>query len=67
MRAKRSKDTRLVDKFSKQREDRAAESRLQQPTNPTTTADCDITEKDESDLNVSMGEVLLLSFFPGSL
>uniref|UniRef100_A0AAX7V198 RNA helicase n=2 Tax=Haplochromini TaxID=319058 RepID=A0AAX7V198_ASTCA len=37
MRAKRSKDTRLVDKFSKQREDRAAESRLQQPTNPTTT------------------------------
>ncbi|XP_013766846.1 ATP-dependent RNA helicase DDX54, partial [Pundamilia nyererei] len=51
MRAKRSKDTRLVDKFSKQREDRAAESRLQQPTNPTTTADCDITEKVESDLN----------------
>uniref|UniRef100_A0A669BQ42 RNA helicase n=1 Tax=Oreochromis niloticus TaxID=8128 RepID=A0A669BQ42_ORENI len=56
MRAKRSKDTRLVDKFSKQREDRAAESRLQQPINPTTTADCDITEKEESDLNVSMGE-----------
>ncbi|XP_025767481.1 transmembrane protein 107 like isoform X2 [Oreochromis niloticus] len=51
MRAKRSKDTRLVDKFSKQREDRAAESRLQQPINPTTTADCDITEKEESDLN----------------
>uniref|UniRef100_A0AAZ1XSG2 RNA helicase n=1 Tax=Oreochromis aureus TaxID=47969 RepID=A0AAZ1XSG2_OREAU len=47
MRAKRSKDTRLVDKFSKQREDRAAESRLQQPINPTTTADCDITEKEE--------------------
>uniref|UniRef100_A0AAZ1WYX5 Helicase C-terminal domain-containing protein n=1 Tax=Oreochromis aureus TaxID=47969 RepID=A0AAZ1WYX5_OREAU len=58
MRAKRSKDTGLVDKFSKQREDRAAESRLQQPINPTTTADCDITEKEESDLNVSMGEVL---------
>uniref|UniRef100_A0AAZ1WYN4 Helicase C-terminal domain-containing protein n=1 Tax=Oreochromis aureus TaxID=47969 RepID=A0AAZ1WYN4_OREAU len=66
MRAKRSKDTGLVDKFSKQREDRAAESRLQQPINPTTTADCDITEKEESDLNVSMGEVLLLSFLPGS-
>uniref|UniRef100_A0A669D9A3 ATP-dependent RNA helicase DDX54 n=1 Tax=Oreochromis niloticus TaxID=8128 RepID=A0A669D9A3_ORENI len=32
MRAKRSKDTRLVDKFSKQREDRAAESRLQEKT-----------------------------------
>uniref|UniRef100_A0AAZ1XTM0 Helicase C-terminal domain-containing protein n=1 Tax=Oreochromis aureus TaxID=47969 RepID=A0AAZ1XTM0_OREAU len=44
MRAKRSKDT----------------GRLQQPINPTTTADCDITEKEESDLNVSMGEVLLL-------
>uniref|UniRef100_A0A669BFJ6 DEAD (Asp-Glu-Ala-Asp) box polypeptide 54 n=1 Tax=Oreochromis niloticus TaxID=8128 RepID=A0A669BFJ6_ORENI len=67
MRAKRSKDTRLVDKFSKQREDRAAESRLQQPINPTTTADCDITEKEESDLNVSMGEVLFLSFLPASL
>uniref|UniRef100_A0AAZ1Y2Q7 Helicase C-terminal domain-containing protein n=1 Tax=Oreochromis aureus TaxID=47969 RepID=A0AAZ1Y2Q7_OREAU len=66
MRAKRSKDTRLVDKFSKQREDRAAESRRQQPINPTTTADCDITEKEESDLNVSMGEVLFLSFLPGS-
>ncbi|XP_039858187.1 ATP-dependent RNA helicase DDX54-like [Simochromis diagramma] len=58
MRAKRSKDTRLVDKFSKQREDRAAESRLQQPTNPTTTADCDITEKDESDLNGVFSEVV---------
>uniref|UniRef100_A0AAZ1XW52 RNA helicase n=1 Tax=Oreochromis aureus TaxID=47969 RepID=A0AAZ1XW52_OREAU len=49
MRAKRSKDTGLVDKFSKQREDRAAESRLQQPINPTTTADCDITEKEEKE------------------
>uniref|UniRef100_A0A3P8PQZ8 RNA helicase n=1 Tax=Astatotilapia calliptera TaxID=8154 RepID=A0A3P8PQZ8_ASTCA len=58
MRAKRSKDTRLVDKFSKQREDRAAESRLQQPTNPTTTADCDITEKDESDLKGVFSEVV---------
>uniref|UniRef100_A0A669E2N1 RNA helicase n=1 Tax=Oreochromis niloticus TaxID=8128 RepID=A0A669E2N1_ORENI len=58
MRAKRSKDTRLVDKFSKQREDRAAESRLQQPINPTTTADCDITEKEESDLNGVFSEVV---------
>uniref|UniRef100_A0A3B5BBV9 ATP-dependent RNA helicase DDX54 n=1 Tax=Stegastes partitus TaxID=144197 RepID=A0A3B5BBV9_9TELE len=31
MRAKRSKDTRLVDKYSKHREDVAAESRLHQP------------------------------------
>ncbi|XP_026032755.1 ATP-dependent RNA helicase DDX54-like [Astatotilapia calliptera] len=51
-------DTRLVDKFSKQREDRAAESRLQQPTNPTTTADCDITEKVESDLKGVFSEVV---------
>ncbi|XP_039477584.1 ATP-dependent RNA helicase DDX54-like [Oreochromis aureus] len=58
MRAKRSKDTQLVDKFSKQREDRAAESRLQQPINPTTTADCDITEKEESDLNGVFSEVV---------
>uniref|UniRef100_A0AAZ1XEV6 RNA helicase n=1 Tax=Oreochromis aureus TaxID=47969 RepID=A0AAZ1XEV6_OREAU len=58
MRAKRSKDTGLVDKFSKQREDRAAESRLQQPINPTTTADCDITEKEESDLNGVFSEVV---------
>uniref|UniRef100_A0A7N9AKF7 RNA helicase n=1 Tax=Mastacembelus armatus TaxID=205130 RepID=A0A7N9AKF7_9TELE len=36
MRTKRSKDTRLVEKFSKRREDLAAESRLQQPINTTT-------------------------------
>uniref|UniRef100_A0AAX7TC67 RNA helicase n=1 Tax=Astatotilapia calliptera TaxID=8154 RepID=A0AAX7TC67_ASTCA len=32
--------------------------RLQQPTNATTTADCDITEKDESDLNGVFSEVV---------
>ncbi|XP_071322539.1 ATP-dependent RNA helicase DDX54 [Trachinotus anak] len=42
MRAKRSKDTRLVDKFSKKREDLAADSRLHQPVNPT-PADEDFT------------------------
>uniref|UniRef100_A0A4W6CDC2 RNA helicase n=1 Tax=Lates calcarifer TaxID=8187 RepID=A0A4W6CDC2_LATCA len=36
MRTKRSKDTRLVDKFSKRREDLAAESHLHRPVNPTT-------------------------------
>uniref|UniRef100_A0A665VZQ6 RNA helicase n=1 Tax=Echeneis naucrates TaxID=173247 RepID=A0A665VZQ6_ECHNA len=35
MRAKRSKDSRLVDKFSKQREGLATDSRLHQPANPT--------------------------------
>ncbi|TNN81186.1 ATP-dependent RNA helicase DDX54 [Liparis tanakae] len=39
MRAKRSKDTRLVDKFSKQRVSLAAESRLHQPVKSTSTAD----------------------------
>ncbi|XP_058472790.1 ATP-dependent RNA helicase DDX54 [Solea solea] len=50
MRAKRSKDARLVDKFSKHREDLAAETRLRQPTN-TTTADEDytITSGDQDD------------------
>uniref|UniRef100_A0A8C2WKM2 ATP-dependent RNA helicase DDX54 n=1 Tax=Cyclopterus lumpus TaxID=8103 RepID=A0A8C2WKM2_CYCLU len=43
MRAKRSKDKRLVDKFSKQRVNLAAESRLHQPVKPTTTADDDFT------------------------
>uniref|UniRef100_A0A8D2ZNZ5 RNA helicase n=1 Tax=Scophthalmus maximus TaxID=52904 RepID=A0A8D2ZNZ5_SCOMX len=48
MRAKRSKDTRLVDKFNRHREDVAAESRLHQPVNPTTTttADDDFTHTD---------------------
>uniref|UniRef100_A0A671YGW7 RNA helicase n=1 Tax=Sparus aurata TaxID=8175 RepID=A0A671YGW7_SPAAU len=35
MRKKRSKDTQLVDKFTKQKDSRAAESQLRQPINPT--------------------------------
>ncbi|XP_026154015.1 ATP-dependent RNA helicase DDX54 [Mastacembelus armatus] len=53
MRTKRSKDTRLVEKFSKRREDLAAESRLQQPIN-TTTASNDstlFTGKEDDDLH----------------
>lgn len=57
MRAKRSKDTRLVDKFSKQRDNLAAESLLQRPINPTTTttSDDDITHftgPEDDDLKV---------------
>lgn len=37
MRAKRSRDTRLVDKFSKKRDDLAAESQMHRPVNPTTS------------------------------
>ncbi|KAM8744316.1 ATP-dependent RNA helicase DDX54 [Acanthopagrus schlegelii] len=42
MRKKRSKDTQLVDKFTKQRDSRAAESQLRKPINPT-IADDDFT------------------------
>lgn len=53
MRAKRSKDTRLVDKFSKRREDQAAETRLRQPVNPGTSDDFDTAAKDDGDLKVN--------------
>ncbi|KAI3362306.1 hypothetical protein L3Q82_012623 [Scortum barcoo] len=63
MRAKRSKDTRLVDKFNKQRDDLAAESRLQRPedhaTATTTTAyNDDSTGDEEDDLNGVFSEVV---------
>uniref|UniRef100_A0AAQ5XLK7 RNA helicase n=1 Tax=Amphiprion ocellaris TaxID=80972 RepID=A0AAQ5XLK7_AMPOC len=61
MRAKRSKDARLVDKFSKQREDVAAESRLHQPVSSSTTADCDFTQttgEEEDDLKGVFSEVV---------
>lgn len=48
MRVKRSKDTRLVDKFSKQRDNLAAESRLHQPVNPPTTTTTITTNDDFS-------------------
>ncbi|KAA8584573.1 hypothetical protein FQN60_008358 [Etheostoma spectabile] len=43
MRTKRSKDTRLVDKYSKRRDSLAAESQLHQPVKPSTSADDDFT------------------------
>ncbi|XP_068430843.1 ATP-dependent RNA helicase DDX54 [Clinocottus analis] len=43
MQAKRSKDKRLVDKFSKQKATMAAESRLHQSVKPSTAADEDFT------------------------
>ncbi|XP_037609033.1 ATP-dependent RNA helicase DDX54 [Sebastes umbrosus] len=52
MRAKRSKDTRLVNKFSKKRDNMAAESLLHQPANPTattTTTDMDITHNTDEE------------------
>ncbi|KAL6096870.1 ddx54 [Pungitius sinensis] len=53
MRAKRSKDKRLVDKFSRQRESLAAESRLHQPVIPPTTS---ITAADDDDFTHSAGD-----------
>ncbi|XP_042365050.1 ATP-dependent RNA helicase DDX54 [Plectropomus leopardus] len=54
MRAKRSKDTRLVDKFKKQKDSLAAESRLHQPANPTTSGATDdftqTTDEEEDDM-----------------
>lgn len=54
MRTKRSKDTRLLDKFSKQKDALAAESRIQKPINPhTADDDCALSsdkEEEEDDL-----------------
>ncbi|KAF7665137.1 hypothetical protein LDENG_00153050 [Lucifuga dentata] len=49
MRAKRSKDTRLVDKFSKQKEDLAAESRMQQPISATAANEANAHAADEEE------------------
>ncbi|XP_017263465.1 ATP-dependent RNA helicase DDX54 [Kryptolebias marmoratus] len=53
MRTKRSKDTRLVDKFNKRREDLAAESRLQRSVSSTTAA-----ENEEDDLTGVFSKVV---------
>nr|XP_046231646.1 ATP-dependent RNA helicase DDX54 [Scatophagus argus] len=61
MRKKRSKDTQLVDKFSKQRDKLAAESQLQRTSNPTTAADDDFTHstsREDDDLKGVFSEVV---------
>lgn len=66
MRAKRSKDTRLVDKFSKHKEDVAADSRLHQPVKAT-TADDDYTDnmdqEEDDDLKVGDCNALIETLF----
>lgn len=54
MRTKRSKDTRLVDKFNKHRQDLATERCLHQPASSSVTAeDYELAaENDECDLKV---------------
>ncbi|KAM7392847.1 hypothetical protein PAMA_007788 [Pampus argenteus] len=49
MRAKRSKDSQLVDKFSKHRDDLAAESRLHRPVNLSTTDEVSTHTTDQED------------------
>ncbi|XP_057675549.1 ATP-dependent RNA helicase DDX54 [Corythoichthys intestinalis] len=48
MRAKRSKDSRLVDKFSKDRESLAAERRLRKPVNNPTGEDAGDADEDDA-------------------
>ena len=49
MRAKRSKDKRLVDKFSKQREILAVKSSQQQLRNTTTAPEYDMTHAEDGE------------------
>lgn len=55
MRAKRSKDARLVEKFGKQKDSLAAEAPLQQPVCSSTTEDkvaYTVADDDDDDLKV---------------
>ncbi|KAF7217132.1 ATP-dependent RNA helicase DDX54 [Nothobranchius furzeri] len=58
MRKKRSKDTRLVDKFSKHRDDLAAESRLQQSKSAAISGLMHSTGQDDKDLKGVFSEVV---------
>lgn len=53
MRAKRSRDRRLVDKFARTREERIAENKLHQPSIPSTSTANDDYEEEEDDIHVS--------------
>lgn len=56
MRAKRSRDAQLVDKFNKQREDMAAESLASRPVKPSTVQDdAHCSDREEDDLKVPEG------------
>lgn len=53
MRAKRSRDTRLVDKFARTRRERITENKLHQPSVPSTSTANDDYEEEEEDIHVS--------------
>ncbi|KAG7476442.1 hypothetical protein MATL_G00082980 [Megalops atlanticus] len=60
MRAKRNRDTRLVDRFQRAREDRAAEGQLTQPAPPSSapSADRGDSEEEEEDFQGVFFEVV---------
>lgn len=77
MRAKRSKDARLVEKFGKQKDSLAAEAPLQQPVCSSTTEDntaYTVADDDDDDLKVGhliyrktvFYQIDLFSLFSGS-
>lgn len=59
MRAKRSRDAQLVDKFNKQRDDKAAESLASRPVRPAADVD-DGSDREEEDLKVLPGVTVVL-------
>lgn len=61
MRTKRSRDARLVDKFNKQRDDKAAESLASRPVRTTTDRDdAHGSDTEEEDLKVPPGGTVSL-------
>lgn len=61
MRTKRSRDARLVDKFNKQRDDKAAESLASRPVRPTADRDdAHGSDREEEDLKVPPGGTVSL-------
>lgn len=58
MRAKRSRDRRLVDKFAQTREERITENKLHQPSIPSTSTANDDYEEEEDDIHGVFAEVV---------
>lgn len=61
MRAKRSRDAQLVDKFNKQRDDMAAESLASRTVRPTAVQDdAHCSDREDDDLKVPLGVTVWL-------
>lgn len=62
MRAKRSRDAQLVDKFNKQRDDLAAESLASRPIRPSAVEDdTHCSDREEEDYQVPEGGAVIYS------